>query len=211
MGKAKWLFGDGVKGQIGNNLYYLRKGMQVIRKCSSNYSGSESEKVLLQQLIFLTLSNLAVALYAALQRGVTRLRGWSTPRTWFMSRNADVVTATSLENGAEVDFPSLVCAEGRLVPPEAEVVHDEEARTLSFTLSAQEVEVDCNEDDVMYAAILSAGARYRCLLRRLGARSEGGMVSVSVPKYLDGDLHVYVFATTADGKTASDSIYLPLA
>ena len=212
MGKAKWMYGKGTQGRIGNNSYYLRKGMQMIRQAGSNYTGSTSTAALIQQLIFSVLSAWATTSFPGIKLGLLPHDVWDTARTRFMSLNSDIVTVTDLESKAvEVDFPSLVCAEGRLVPPDAEVTFDEEAQSLAFTLAAQDPGIDCNEDDTIHALILSAGKRNRCLLKTLGTRGDGGMTSVSVPKYLDGELHVYVFATTADGKMASDSIYLPLA
>ena len=151
MGKAKWMYGKGTQGRIGNNSYYLRKGMQMIRQTGSNYTGSTSTAALIQQLIFSVLSAWATTSFPGIKLGLLPHDVWDTARTRFMSLNSGIVTVTDLESKAvEVDFPSLVCAEGRLVPPDAEVTFDEEAQSLAFTLAAQDPGIDCNEDDTIH-------------------------------------------------------------
>ena len=52
------MYGKGTQGRIGNNSYYLRKGMQMIRQTGSIYTGSTSTAALIQQLIFSVLSGI---------------------------------------------------------------------------------------------------------------------------------------------------------
>ena len=39
---------------------------------------------------------------------------------------------------------------------------------------------------------------------------DGESVTLTIPAYMDGELHVYAFARAAKGKMASTSVYLPL-
>ena len=128
----------------------------------------------------------------------------------FMRLNKDIVTVTE-EGTATTDYPNAVVSAGPLVPPALTVTQDEESRALTFTMSTMDAGFYCNEDDTVHVAILSAGKRMRLLTKELGGRGDGGMTTVNVPTYMDGELHVYAYALTADGKTASDSLYLPLA
>ena len=112
---------------------------------------------------------------------------------------------------SERGYPGAVVSVGPLVPPALTVTQDEESRALTFTMSTMDAGFYCNEDDTVHVAILSTGKRMRLLTKELGGRGDGGMTTVNVPTYMDGELHVYAYTLTADGKTASDSLYLPLA
>ena len=68
----------------------------------------------------------------------------------------------------------------------------------------------CQPDDVLYAAVLDSNLM-QCKLVDLGTRGEGGMKSSQLNSFWSRDaLQVYTFATTADGKDASRTLYLPI-
>ena len=88
---------------------------------------------------------------------------------------------------------------------------EEGSGALNFTVTAQKDEgMYCGAKDKVYAGILSAGKIYRSKLVELGTRGAGESVSVTLPDFFDGELHVYAFARAAKGKMASTSMYLPL-
>ena len=218
MGKVTLASLESIKGRVGNISYYWWKKRLMNRKASAERSAEWKDEQLEQQACFGTLIMFTKRMKEAIRTGFPNPpTKWSAPNT-FINRNMGAVTATTTvdESGKKihpvtVDYEAMTWAEGYLAPPSVTVSRDEGSGTLSFTLAAQEEGYDCHEDDVVRVLVLSAGARVRQIFQELGARGDGGMVTVSVPAYMDGELHVYVFATTADGKEASDSEYLPLA
>ena len=159
---------------------------------------------------FETTGSLGAVLVPVIKQTITEIPKGSNYFAEFMRLNKDIVTVTE-EGTATTDYPNAVVSAGPLVPPALTVTQDEESRALTFTMSTMDAGFYCNEDDTVHVAILSAGKRMRLLTKELGSRSEGGMATVDVPAYMDGELHVYAYVLTADGKMASDSLYLPLA
>ena len=135
-----------------------------------------------------------------------------TPGNMFMHRNKDIVTVTDLESGeVAVDFARLRCAEGIVVPPTVAVTREEGGNNLMFSVTPDgEFGTYCEADDKVYAVVVSDGEIFRCKVMEIGTRGGGESVTLTVPAYMDGELHVYAFARAAKGKMASTSMYVPL-
>ena len=216
MSKVKMASLEEMKGHVGNMTYFIRGGVQMNRKANSLMTPPTEEEAIENQktiqLTFKTIGLIGRAMVPVVSRGFKdRPKGW-TPFNKFMNLNYSVVTVTDLEmETVSVDFESICCAEGILVPPIVSVTQEEGSGALNFTVTAQKDEgVYCGAKDKVYAGILSAGKIYRSKLVELGTRGAGESVSVTLPDFFDGELHVYAFARAAKGKMASTSMYLPL-
>ena len=216
MSKVKMASLEEMKGHVGNMTYFIRGGVQMNRKANSLMTPPTEEEAIknqkMVQLTFKTTGMIGRAMVPVASCGFKdRPKGW-TPFNKFMDLNYSVVTVTDLETETvSVDFESICCAEGILVPPIVSVTQEEGSGALNFTVTAQKDEgVYCGAKDKVYAGILSAGKIYRSKLVELGTRGAGESVSVTLPDFFDGELHVYAFARAAKGKMASTSMYLPL-
>ena len=201
-----------LKGRVGSVSFFYREGELMGRTAHARPSNSTNVKLLTQRLRFGTLMAIATMLTSVLALGFPRRKAGRTPANMFMKRNMGTVTVDDLETGqVTVEFADLVVVEGRLVPPEVSVLREEGTNTLAFEVAPMTIATDCFADDKVYAVYVCPGKRTRVGSLELGTRGEGGSASVKIPSYMTGELFVYVFATTADGTLASDSVYLPLA
>ena len=201
-----------LKGKIGNISYYVHNGQQMGRKRESNMPQTMNEFQMEQQLKFGELVRLSRAMVPALRLGFVDLKKDWTPGNMFMHRNKDIVTVTDLESReVAVDFARLRCAEGIVVPPTVAVTREEWGNNLMFSVTPDgEFGTYCEADDKVYAVVVSDGEIFRCKVMEIGTRGGGESVTLTIPAYMDGELHVYAFARAAKGKMASTSMYLPL-
>lgn len=212
MAKSKLSVLEYLRGKVGSVSFFYREGELMARTAHARSGKTTSVKLLTQRLRFGTLLTLAALLTSILALGFPRRKwGW-TPGNMFVHLNKDVVTVDDLETGqVTVAFADLVVSGGRLVPPEVSVSLEEGTNTLAFEVAPMGIGTDCFADDKVYAVYICPGKYTRVGSLELGTRGEGGSASVKLPSYMTGELFVYVFATTADGRLASDSVYLPLA
>ena len=204
MAKVKLASLERLEGRIGNISYYVHNGQQMGRKKESNMPQTMNEFQMEQQLKFGELVRLSRAMVPALRLGFVDLKKDWTPGNMFMHRNKDIVTVT-------VDFARLRCAEGIVVPPTVAVTREDGGNNLMFSVTPDgEFGTYCEADDKVYAVVVSDGEIFRCKVMKIGTRGGGESVTLTVPAYMDGELHVYAFARAAKGKMASTSMYLPL-
>ena len=131
----------------------------------------------------------------------------------FLKANAnEKVIAVSDDLEVTVNYPEILCAQGRLkLPRSLSVSADAETRTLTFTHAAEGNGCRRYANDQLYALVVETTLE-DSELYELGTRSESEPVAVTLPEDWDMDsLAIYVFATTADGKKASNSKYLETA
>ena len=102
---------------------------------------------------------------------------------------------------------------GPLYTPKVSVSYDESTKMYSFTQEMQDDEGDgfsCASDKV-YAALYET-ALSRTKLVTLRERGENGSTSVSLPEDWDpAKVHAYCFATSKNGRMASDSRHLAIS
>lgn len=201
-----------ITGRIGQMAYFMTHGENRNRRLAVQVKATEDRSVLEQRLKFKVLSALATHLTRSNRLGFPKRPKLWTPNNTFMSRNLDSVTVTDLEaEAAEVEYGSLLLADGDLRGPKLTVSYAEESHSLAFTVSANVKDGWGFEDDEVYATIVD-GVTGICQLEKLGNRGDGGMVTVELPEEWSKDnVHVYAFATTAKHTMASRSKYLPLA
>ena len=198
MAKVKLASLERLEGRIGNISYYVHNGQQMGRKKESNMPQTMNEFQMEQQLKFGELVRLSRAMVPALRLGFVDLKKDWTPGNMFMHRNKDIVTV-------------LRCAEGIVVPPTVAVTREDGGNNLMFSVTPNgEFGTYCEADDKVYAVVVSDGEIFRCKVMEIGTRGGGESVTLTVPAYMDGELHVYAFARAAKGKMASTSMYVPL-
>ena len=219
MAKIKLAVLESIKGSIGNVTFYVKDAEQEGRKGSANVKPTTNTKVLTQQLRFKVLAQLAAVMAGATRHGFTdRVKGRNTT-SMFVKLNKDTVTVEDLEaNTVTVAFGDITCARGYLAPPSVTVTRTEGTGTLAFESAPMTPGFRCEAADEVYVVVINAAEeaydpekeRQWSIVTLLGTRGEGGSASVPVPSYMTGGVHAYAFAVSADGKMASDSIYLPI-
>ena len=218
MAKIKLASIESFRGKVGNLSFYVSQGEQMARKGDAERSGEFTEEQQKIQQAATVIWTLGSVLQPALKLGFrgNKKKHWS-PMNQFANLNKSVVTVTKEETEgeekwtADVDFTALLCSDGNLKRPKVTVTHDEAGKTLSFTLASSSETFNGSADDEVYALAISVGEVFDATMQRLGTRGEGGTASMDLSDLEEGELHVYVFATTADGKKALRSAYLPLA
>lgn len=137
-----------------------------------------------------------------------RKKGWS-PANAFCNLNKNSYTEAA-DGQITIDFELLQCSKGALFIPDVTAAPDKENRKIEITAEAMPDETNCNGDDEVYAVLLDTGNKF-CRLVKVCKRSEGGTQSVILAKYWNPDSVVaYAFAVSADGKNASDTLFLTL-
>ena len=126
----------------------------------------------------------------------------------FMSVNMENVTVDERYAGT-IDFGRLRVASGLLIAPRVTVGYDAEASLYTFTQSGQaEEEGFASTDDKVYGVLLESRLQ-RVRMVTLKERGESSETKYSLPDEWDADnVHVYSFATTRNGRMASDSVHL---
>ena len=128
----------------------------------------------------------------------------------FMAENVNKdAVEVSEELEATVNYQNIRCAKGKLkVPKDFSVTADAETHTLTFTHAAEEDGCQRYSTDRLYALVVETTEEDSELFE-LGTRAGSEPITVNLSESWDmGSLAIYVFALTADGKKASDSLYL---
>lgn len=203
----------GYSGKVGKSLYYRVK-KDCFVKTLPEKTTPPTERQSEQQLLFEMMGQLSGAMAEVSQHGFPKCakKLWTAPNM-FIHVNKGLCTVESTETGAvSVDYPNMLCAKGNLMMPEVSVTYSEEEHSLSFLASGTDENYNrCKPDDVLYAAVLESDL-FQCKIVRIGTRGEGGTSSTTLHSLWNKDaLHVYAFATSAKGKDASRSVYLPIA
>lgn len=216
IGKIRGKFGN-VIAYVGANGKNYCKGAEVSRK-----PAQESQKQ--QSVAFGTVVREGRWLRPVIRLGFPGDNGYPKGANGFSSTNVpDAVTVERInpdkpirqhkkavrEFRGVIDYDKLRVAAGALITPTLTIEVDEENRTVAF----EHQEFPLNTigrllDDKIYG-VLFYPPNHRCRVVELGARGETFNVKVSFPEDAQAaGLVVYVFATTVDGKDASDSACL---
>lgn len=156
------------------------------------------------------LGKLSSHLYEVIEMGFPSRPVRFTPGNAFVSANKNTISVDEQLN-ATIDYEQLAVSKGVLrAPEEASVTADAEAHTLLFSYEEEEFGRQAVATDVMYAFVLEK-QKMRSKVFRLGTRAESSQPQVDVPAKWDmGNLAVYLFLLSADGRKASDSLFLPI-
>ena len=92
-----------------------------------------------------------------------------------------------------------------------DVTYDEESTTYTFNQAAVEDEDGfCLADDLVYGVLVESELS-KVKMVTLKTRGAGGITTFVLPDgWTAENVHVYCFATTRNGNTASDSVHVTL-
>lgn len=204
----------GYSGKVGKSLYYRMK-KDCFVKTLPEKTTPPTEQQSKQQLVFEMMGQLAGVTKEASRNGfpkrTNKKKHWSAVNM-FIHENRSVCAVEDAKTGTvTVDYPNLKCSKGNILTPEVTVLYSEENHSLQFSTAATtEFYQTCQPDDTVYAMVLDSDLM-QCKLVNLGTRGESGMVSSTLNSLWNKDaLRIYAFATSADGKDASQTLYLPL-
>lgn len=200
---------ESYRGRIGKISYYIRESENMARKSSSNGKVSDAPAAVAQRMKFKRLIELSKGFAPAIHLGFPQRKRGLSPANVFMSLNKGICTVEE-DNTVPVDYEQLLCAQGALVEPEVTATYSASASKIMFENTSMEDFGYCNADDKTYAVLFNT-QRSVCRIIPLRERGESGSTSASLPaKWEKDDLKVYVFATSANGKQASPSVYITL-
>lgn len=216
IGKVRGKFGN-VIAYVGANGKNYCKGAEVSRK-----PAQESQKQ--QSVAFGTVMREGKWLRPVIRLGFPGGNGYPKGANGFSSANVPNAVAVeritpgkpirprekaAREFRGVIDYGKLRVAAGTLVTPTLTIEVDEEARVVAFQHQGFPLNaIGRLLDDKIYGVLYSI-PDHRCRLVELSVRGEAFNVKVDFPEDAQAaGLVVYVFATTATGMDASDSVCL---
>lgn len=226
MAIVKSTFGK-MKGKVGNLVLYDGPNGETFCRANGYMTGQKTEKQKRHFEAFGTLMRLGIFLRAVIRVGFPGEKRFPAGIQGFV--RANVNTAVEVEKikpekkvnaqkqapkefRGRVDFARLQVADGSLGAPEgvrAEV--DAATQTVRFSWTGIALESPCRfRDDRLYGAVISLNKRAISRVFPIGTRGESGTREVTIDSENIRVEHaaVYVFATSADGKKASPSVFL---
>ena len=192
---------------VGNITLCYTKSKNIAKAKVFARKDNPTPEILAQRAKMKVLVKLVRQLLPVIQKGFVGVGKGSTSNA-FTSLNMKHVTVDE-KNVATVNFEELLCAFGLLYTPKVEVTYDTESKTYSFTQEIQEEEDGYAFADDQVYGVLYESVLGRARLVTLRTRGESGSTIMALPVDWDASkVHVYCFATTKNGKMASDSQYL---
>ena len=198
------------KRSVGNiTLCYTRRKNIAKAKVFSRKDNPTSE-ILDQRARMKVLVELSRYILPVIRKGFIGI-GSGTTSNAFVSLN---LGATSADESymVTIDFARLRMASGLMYTPKVTVTYSEENKMYSFEQEMQMAEEGYSSADDQVYAVLYETVLKRGKLILLRARGENGNTSESLPEEWDStNVKGYAFATTKNGKAASDSVCLTIA
>lgn len=194
---------------VGNVVYYVKNGINYARSKSKIAYTSNTPAQQLQRGKFGSMTQLASIMQGVINIGFPqRKRGWS-PANAFCNLNKNSYTEAA-EGQISIDFEVLQVSKGSLFIPDVTATLDKENRSISIVVEAMPDATNCNGDDAVYAVLLDTGSKF-CSLIEVCKRGKGGSKTVTLSKYWNPDaVVVYAFAVSADGRKASNTLFVGL-
>ena len=156
------------------------------------------------------LIELSRRLLPVIRKGFIGIGSGTTSKA-FVSLNLGAASADE-SYMVKIDFDRLRMASGLMYTPKVTAAYDEENKMYSFTQEMQVAEEGYSSADDQVYAVLYETVLKRGKLILLRARGENGNTSESLPEEWDpANVKGYAFATTKNGKAASDSVCLTIA
>ncbi len=225
-----------LRGKLGNLSCYEGQDGQTIVRSSSVHRRTSNMEQQRQETEFGTLSKVAAILGYVLKTGFPKGKGVAAGSKGFLQANlkGGAVVAEEVDPGREfvrkenapryfrgqVDYAKLQVAAGAVAVPEASVAEigggtEDGSRTAKAVRRVRfrsegrtRVGYDCFPEDRVHGVALCPSKKMRSMVE-VGVRGETGEAEAEFDgKEWQGEVHFYAFATSADGKRASRSVYL---
>lgn len=201
-----YLLGKASKS-VGNvTLFYMKK-KNIARAKIFKRKDTVTPEILTQRAKLGILSQEGRRMLPVVRKGFVGV-GKGSPSNAFVQLNMDAVEVDGDYN-ATINYPQLRVASGIQITPKVAATYSDVDSQYSFTVESQEEEEGFALTDDKVYAVLYESVLKRTRLVDLGTR--GAPIELSYPLPEDWDaanVHLYAFATTANGRVASDSIYL---
>lgn len=196
-----------VRKSVGNiTLYYTRK-KNIVRAKVFGRKDNPTPAVLEQRAKVKLLGQIGRRLLTVIRKGFVGV-GNGTTSNAFVSVNIQKVVVDQ-DMKATLDFSRLKVASGILFTPRVSVAYDPETSNYMFDQTGQENEEGFASSDDKVFGVLVESELLRVRLVALKARGESGSTMAALPaEWSEEHVHVYCFATTQNGRMASDSVYL---
>lgn len=191
--------------------FYMQNGDKYFRS-KIDKNTSKTLKQQMQRLAFGEKGRIAKALQRVLAVSIPKPGKGLSPSNVFMRINDGLVTVNE-DLEVTVNYPELQLGnrDDRDTPEGVTVTANSEEHSLTFSHGAEEFGSYAEPTDKLYAALYNPVLQ-RSELYELCTRAETEPVTVSVPSRWEmGDVHVYVFAVSEDGRSSSYSEYLTVS
>lgn len=197
-----------MKKSMGNFNTYVHRGQNVVSSKAFNRKDANTEAQQLQRTCFKLIADFYPSMGGFLDAGFPVRPERYSPYNFFMYLNMPNAIDTSGDAPALI-YERLQLAKGTLAA----------VNVMSSTVDETGLKLDCEsnqsfpyssaDDKVTVLVKTKSGALYA--KRQLRGSEEAWTVTVTLPKLTQADIEcVFLFATTADGKKASNSVYVPL-
>ena len=195
---------------LGNvTMCYMNK-QNIARARIFSRKDKPTSEMLDQRARMKVLIELSRFLLPVVQKGFVGI-GNGTTSNAFVAKNMKAVDVDE-KHVATVDYERLKMATGVQDVPEVSVTYSSENKMYSFEQEMQMAEEGYSSADDQVYAVLYETVLKRGKLILLRARGENGNTSESLPEEWDStNVKGYAFATTKNGKAASDSVCLTIA
>ncbi|WP_251621366.1 DUF6266 family protein [Odoribacter lunatus] len=199
-----------VRKSIGN-ITYSQQGGQNIAKSKITRNSSNSEKQRIQRLRWCKKDDIVSIFADAIEIGFPERPRSHSSYNAFVKANMATITVDE-ELNTNVKFEEILCTKGKLRTPEVAVALDKTDRKLTFTPETLErFSKRSAATDKLYAMIVEKSLQTG-ILTELGCREEAKATDVSVSlRWNLEEIAVYVFAVSADGRKASNSLHVVVA
>lgn len=205
---SSFLLGQ-VSKSVGNVTMCQLRGESVARGKIKFRKDNPTPETLDMRAKIRELGSLAKRLLPVIRKGFVGV-GDSTTSNAFFKMNLGAVDVTE-EHVATADFDRLKLASGLLRAPSMTVTLDAGETQFSVVAAAQEaMDGFAALDDRLWLAFVETELRQAVMLE-VGTREDGGTTSFPMPEdWTAANVKAYCFATSVDGKDASDSRLLAI-
>lgn len=194
---------------MAENTYVRSKGKNIVKtKIDSNRSKTLKQQI--QRLKMKETIALCKIFNAAIHTGFPeRPVGFSEWNAFTRANLPAVSVSDELE--VSVDYEAILVAQGSLEPvKDVRIVKDAETHSLTVSHSSSTYGYGTNKDDMLYAVVLERKQMYS-EIHPLNERQDEKPATVALPDSWEMEnLAVYVFALSANGRKASNSVFVPL-
>lgn len=187
---------------------YVHRGQNVISSKAFNRKDPNTEAQQSQRAGFKLIAGVGQLLGSFLNKGFPGLPERLSAYNYFMKLNLPSALDTSGDVPA-INYSTLIIARGGLTLPNVQSVTLADDK-LTVALLTNSALLNVNDDDVVYlVAGTQSGGLYATSVAR-GAADSIEMV-LSMPSVKNEDIaFIYLFVASADGKKASNSMYVAL-
>ncbi len=201
-----YLLGKASKS-VGNVTLFYTRAKNIARAKIFRRKDTVTPEILTQRAKLGILSKEGRRMLPVIRKGFVGV-GKGSPSNAFVQLNMDAVEVDGDYN-ATIDYPQLRVASGIQITPKVTATFDAEGQQYSFVVEAQDEEEGfALTDDKVYAVLYESELK-RTRMVDLGTRGGAATQPYSLPEDWDAaNVHLYAFATTANGREASDSVYL---